>query len=82
MFWKQKPRIEKDLIPIIFQKAEDTGKSIDTIVDEILRRTLVEGPIYRCCVCHSARTVLFDEHNGRYRGTCGECGIFVFLYKT
>jgi len=81
-FWKQKPKIEKDLIPIISQKAMDSKKSIDVIVDEILRRHLIEGPIYRCSVCGSANTALFKEEHGIYKGGCGNCRNFVPLYKT
>jgi hypothetical protein len=76
-FFKTRIKIESDLLPLISEKAKKEGKSIELVVDMLLRRQLVEGPIYRCAICHHVALPLRSED----KGCCGRCGNFVPIYK-
>lgn len=83
MCWRRpKINIHKDLISLIEEKSLADNKSPDIIVDELLRRQLIEGPIYRCPNCHNVCLKFEEKTDNKMLGFCNYCDIYVSVYET
>ena len=74
--------IKPDLMPFLCQKAEDEGKSITEVLDELLRLMLAHGHIQNTANlrCRSCKHEV-DYQINEYKAYCEYCESVVFFDK-
>ena len=75
--------IKHDLMPFICRKAEEEGKSITEVIDDMLRSSLDNTSVLNEIVykCHNCKNQVDYEINSN-KGYCDYCESVVFIDKS
>jgi len=74
--------IHPDVMPFLAEKAKQTGKSITSVIDDILRALInkQDSKESKSYTCHNCRNPVDYEINA-YKGYCDYCESVVFIDK-
>ncbi len=75
--------IKPDVMPFLCQKAEEEGKSVTDVIDELLRLVMDNGGNGKTVIlqCHNCRNEI-DYEVSDNKGYCDYCESLVFIDKT